>query len=139
MSSDENDEDFQGDSDSSYGSASDSDESYGKKKKKTKKGKNTGRKGRPLGSSSSRKPKEPKVAEDDFPVVKRRKSNEDLTDDQIRERVLECFSQRERWTKKNLRLTLGIQLWKFQKFLDEMCTLEDDGKEYTLNSEFRPQ
>lgn len=71
---------------------------------------------------------------DDFQVVKRsRRSNDNLTDDEIRAQVLECFAQRAEWTKKNLRLTLGIQLWKFQKFLDEMCDLDtDEGKYYTL-------
>ncbi|KAH9256107.1 hypothetical protein BASA81_005883 [Batrachochytrium salamandrivorans] len=91
------------------------------------------------GAKPAKQPRPPKVPKqvreaDLAPTVKRsRKANEDLSDEDIQARFFECFQDRSEWTKKNLRLAMGVQLWRFQKFLDDLCDLdEEEGKYYTL-------
>lgn len=94
------------------------------------------------GAKPAKQPRAPKVPKqvreaDLAPTVKRaRKANEELSDEDIQARFFECFQDRPEWTTKNLRLAMGVQLWRFQKFLDDLCDLdEDEGKYYTLRGE----
>ena len=93
--------------DSSFHSSDDNDDDWlaSNKKKKTATKKSTGRLPRAPKAAA-------RLAVESAPIVKRpRKSNEDLTDDEIRQRIIECFTKplpngmvRDVWTQKDLRL-----------------------------------
>lgn len=67
------------------------------------------------------------TAEPDTP--RKRRKTESITEDDVRKRLLECFTmvdratgiKREQWRQKDLRNYLGIPLWKFKPVLDQIA------------------